>query len=306
MPCVPGLFTPIELRDLYEGVTVRLVDGGVHDNQGIHGLLDQNCTVLVVSDASGQMSTVDRPPDDPVGVLLRTTSMLQARVCTAEYREIESRRKSGRLKGLLYLHLKKDLHVQARDWIGCDNPKQLSDAELRAAQGTLTSYGVLKDFQSKIAHIRTDLDSFSELEAYALMTSGCEMARSSIGDTIEGFAVDERKHDWLFLSMKPKLHSKESDNVSRLSRLLDAASMTFFKIWRLSTPLRAISVVIGIFAVLVLLGIVLAWRNEPFLTPKGLAAAFSLGVFTVAAAKFGLVPLLINSYTPQTVKGLPA
>ena len=32
--CVPGLFAPINLPSLYEGKTVRLVDGGVHDNQG--------------------------------------------------------------------------------------------------------------------------------------------------------------------------------------------------------------------------------------------------------------------------------
>ena len=44
--CVPGLFSPLELRNLYEGITVRMVDGGVHDNQGIFGLIDQNCNVF--------------------------------------------------------------------------------------------------------------------------------------------------------------------------------------------------------------------------------------------------------------------
>src|SRR5215467_8724404 len=31
---VPGLFEPLVLPDLYKGKTVRLVDGGVYDNQG--------------------------------------------------------------------------------------------------------------------------------------------------------------------------------------------------------------------------------------------------------------------------------
>ena len=52
--CVPGLFTPLEMNGLYDGVSLRLVDGGVYDNQGIGGLLDQNCSVMLVSDASGQ------------------------------------------------------------------------------------------------------------------------------------------------------------------------------------------------------------------------------------------------------------
>jgi predicted acylesterase/phospholipase RssA len=52
--CVPALFEPIVLRNLYPGRTVRLVDGGVRDNQGLSSLLEQNCGVLLVSDASGQ------------------------------------------------------------------------------------------------------------------------------------------------------------------------------------------------------------------------------------------------------------
>lgn len=39
--CVPGLFEPLALAKLYPNKVVRLVDGGVHDNQGIVGLLDQ-------------------------------------------------------------------------------------------------------------------------------------------------------------------------------------------------------------------------------------------------------------------------
>jgi len=90
------------------GITVQLVDGGLHDNQGVFGLSDQNCNVMIVSDARGQMSTEDRLADGPLGVLLRTTSLLQARIRTASYRAIESRRNSGRLKGLLFLHRKRN------------------------------------------------------------------------------------------------------------------------------------------------------------------------------------------------------
>ena len=60
--CVPGLFPALKLPKLYERhPVVRLVDGGVHDNQGIAALLDQECSVIIVSDASGQMRSRGEP-----------------------------------------------------------------------------------------------------------------------------------------------------------------------------------------------------------------------------------------------------
>ena len=52
-------------RRLYDDVDVELVDGGVHDNQGIASLLEQDCNVILVSDASGQMRDADRPEARP-------------------------------------------------------------------------------------------------------------------------------------------------------------------------------------------------------------------------------------------------
>src|SRR5205823_6970603 len=52
---VPGVFEPIVVDGLYPDHTVRLADGGVHDNQGLAGLIEQSCKVFLVSDASGQM-----------------------------------------------------------------------------------------------------------------------------------------------------------------------------------------------------------------------------------------------------------
>src|SRR6185503_191504 len=48
--CVPGLSPALNPPKLYEQhPVVRLVDGGVHDNQGIAALLDQDCSVVLVS-----------------------------------------------------------------------------------------------------------------------------------------------------------------------------------------------------------------------------------------------------------------
>lgn len=286
--CVPGLFTPLELRGLYEGITVRLVDGGVHDNQGVYGLLDQNCSVMIISDASGQMSTEERPADGPLGVLLRTTSLLQARIRTASYREIEARRKSGRLKGRLFIHLKRGLGVDDRDWIHCDNPKELTPEELRMRITPLADYGVLKSLQRKIAAIRTDLDAFSDVEAYALMTAGCNMVRTAFADTIAGFQTDDRQHDWHFLELAPTLRNEKEVAKSGLDRLLGVAGQTILKVWRLSPVLKGVSVLAGAGVAGLLLYALWSWRAEPLLSAKGLLAAIALAAVACGATALGL------------------
>ena len=76
---VPVIFPPLELRGLYPDRTVRLVDGGVHDNQGTGALLDQDCTLLVVSDASGQSGAVSTPSDTPFRMLTGPAALANVR-----------------------------------------------------------------------------------------------------------------------------------------------------------------------------------------------------------------------------------
>ena len=291
--CVPGLFTPLELSGLYPDVTVRLVDGGVHDNQGIYGLLDQNCNVMLVSDASGQMSTVDKPSDGPMGVLLRTTALLQARIRVACYREIEARRKSGRLRGMLFLHLKQGLEVEPRDWVDCDNPKESSNDDLRMQSADLTEFHVLKRVQAKLAGIRTDLDSFTDAEAYALMTSGCNMVRTYLDKQISGFSAPQPTHAWSFLKdAAPML--KDNQSSKALEQFLVVSGMVMFKLWRLSTVLRWVSY--ALLAALAVGVVWVAWAWQGLEGWKGLAAmgAKTAVLMGISAMGLGLVAKAIS------------
>jgi predicted acylesterase/phospholipase RssA len=264
--CVPGLFEPIVLDQLYEDITVRLVDGGVHDNQGIMGLLEQDCTVIIVSDASGQMETQDDPSKGLIGVPLRSNSILMARVREAEYRELHARRRSSLLRKLVFLHLKKDLEVSPKDWIGCQEPAEtLDEARPVEKRRSSTDYGILTDIQEKIAAIRTDLDSFADKEAFALMTSGYRMAEFEFEHQFENLAqADEQTSDWHFLqveeSMKDEAKSKE------ISDLLKVASNTALKIWLLSKPLKVTGIIIGLAALVVFLLASLKWHYLPLIT----------------------------------------
>jgi predicted acylesterase/phospholipase RssA len=246
--CVPGLFEPLALARLYPDRVVRLVDGGVHDNQGTASLLEENCTVQLVSDASGQMSTQQVPARGLTGVPLRSNSILQARVRDAQYYELEARRNTSLLRGLMFLHLKKDLDVEPVDWINCEDPEDPSNP---ANSASLTNYGILKEIQKRLAAIRTDLDSFSEVEAFALMTSGYRMTEHEFAKTISGFPQPKSEPSkWDFLAIERPMKQKRGCEAANedLQRLLTVGANLAFKIWQLVPALKALAVAGGIAA----------------------------------------------------------
>jgi len=242
--CVPGIFEPLVFKDLYPDKTVLLVDGGVYDNQGVASLLEQDCSVMLVSDASGQMSALDEPSSGMVGVPLRSFSVSMSRVRQAEYHELDARLRSSVLRGLMFLHLKKDLEVNTVDWVDCQDPAEASD-EARPVdrRGVLTKFGLRKDVQARLAGIRTDLDSFTEVEAYALMTSGYRMTEYEFKERIKVFPESpEIGTNWKFLAIE-KLLSPGS-GFSTIMKHLTVANQAAFKVWRLYTPLKISGIVL--------------------------------------------------------------
>jgi len=272
--CVPGLFEPLAIANLYEEpgnksddkqrtkLVVRLVDGGVYDNQGTASLLDQGCNTLLVSDASGQMNTENDPGAGLLAVPLRTNSVLQARVRVAQYRELSAQRRASALRGLMFIHLKKDLQVRPVDWINCTDPQDSDDLNL-----PLTKYGINKDAQERLAAIRTDLDSFSDAEARSLMISGYRMTEFEIErslpelnpwDDADGArGARGSSEDWQFMKFDESLTRADVPVVMR--KLLKVASSLAFKVWRLWRPLRACAMALAI----TLAGLLgwLCWKN---------------------------------------------
>lgn len=268
--CVPGLFEPISFPDLYDGKTVRLVDGGVHDNQGVASLLEQGCTVLLVSDASGQMNVDDDPSAGVLGAPLRANSILQSRVRSAQYQDLMAKRSASLLKGVMFLHLKKNLPVEPVSWMGC---VERSDEEREASstQLPLLPYGILKTVQRGLAGVRTDLDSFSHKEAYALMASGYRMTDMEFPQHIQGFPASDKREDWEFMAIKSEI--EEPGLAKELSRLLDVGSKIAFKAWQLDPVLQWISY--GMVAVL-FMG--LAWMG--IVHGEAVIVSARLGEFT--------------------------
>jgi predicted acylesterase/phospholipase RssA len=228
--CVPGVFEPLVLRGLYEHRTVALVDGGVHDNQGTASLIEQDCSLVIVSDASGQLDAVERPGADPLGVALRSTGVQGARVREAQYRELAVRRNASALRGLVYVHLRKGLTAKPINWEKCDDTWD-PEVDALPAQGALPGE-VSEDVQRALAAIRTDLDSFSEAEAYALMASGYLMARRDFHRELPGAAPPPAEHSWKFRSVIPSMCGGPSEE--KLLRILGTGKRKWLKAWALS------------------------------------------------------------------------
>jgi hypothetical protein len=171
-----------------------------------------------------------------------------SRVRAAEYQDLRSRVESRALEGLMFVHLKKGLGTEPIDWVACDDPTIPDPRPV-----TVTEYGVDKDIQTKLAAIRTDLDSFTEVEAYALMASGYlmtekelkELDRQHKRDGMPGswgdFDAEAPRGRWDFLELESIMGKPPGSSDLRredLGRQLEAGGSLFFKIWKLSTTLR--------------------------------------------------------------------
>jgi NTE family protein len=227
--CVPGLFHPLAVSDMYEkGIRVQLVDGGVHDNLGIEGLLDRNCTELIISDATGQMADEDDPPTSTFSIPGRTTDILMDRV-----REEQLLRVMEGGKKFALLHLLKDVppdhacyitkNNQAADRTACPPPE---------VRGDTAEFGVNQKMQRLLAHVRTDLDSFTEVEAYSLMADGYRMTGFE-ATQVDFMGGRGDKKDWEFLRIEPWLRAEPKGSYLRQ---MEVAHERFFKVFRLWDP----------------------------------------------------------------------
>jgi NTE family protein len=169
--CVPALFHPLSISGLYDGIRVQLVDGGVHDNQGLQGLFDTDCTHLIASDASGQLADLPVPATRILGVGGRANSILGDRV-----RDEQLAHASERPEPIALMHLRKGL-VGEVELPLADDGKPVEDApkEKLAVKPLAGDFGISMDAQRLLSRVRTDLDSFSDTESFALMLDGYSM-----------------------------------------------------------------------------------------------------------------------------------
>jgi hypothetical protein len=304
---VPGLFRPIRLKNLYpergRAIVVSLVDGGVHDNQGVGGLLEQDCTVLLVSDASGQMVSQPQPSSGEVSVLFRSNNTLMARVRELQHKDLLARKRAGLLRDFMFVHLKKDLIVEPVNWKFCDLPKESIALHGAGPQSDdLTRYGVRGCVQNLLSGIRTDLDAFCEGEAFSLMASGYKMTDWYFPRSITSFTPkSEEKVRWKFLAVEQLM--AQPANSEQFLAILNLAGSLLFKgplllpgtawIARSARPIIGLIKIGAIICGLVALA-VLAWRTPRIWFPVGLLLLF--GVVLASGGIYLIIRLFDRLY----------
>lgn len=273
--CVPGIFEPMAMPDLYAGHTVQLVDGGIYDDQGTAALLDEGCDILLISDACGQISTENAPSVSPVASTLRSNDILQARLRTAQYKELEAKRDSGLIKDLMFIHLKqgiaaKEVHV---------------NGEIKLKETGQPDYDIPQEYQQALAGMRTDLDSFTDTEAYALMYSGYQMTAYNLPEQLKTDDSEQDDHDntqWRFTEIARELTNSQADNSPGspgLKQQLENGRHRFFKAFRFSGKLKTVAAISALY-VLVLMAV-----TVPTLYHLALLALVLIVVTFVAGGK---------------------
>jgi hypothetical protein len=286
---VPALFDPLALAGLYKDpLVVRLSDGGVYDNQGIAGLLEQGCTLLLVSDASGQLPLVQAPAGGRLPVAKLANDILMARVRGVQYRLLETKATARTLRGVVYVHLKQDLDAKPIDWIGCAVPPELQLEAPRTGE-ILTRYGMRRDIQTCLATLRTDLDAFHDFEAWSLMESGYRTMTYQLHEHAHHLRAVLTGADapvaWRFQVVSRFVASidRPAEYYAALCDLLSVGQGLVFKLPRLQPSLRWKLWGAGGVLTFVLLGILLKFRYImlPWLGALTIAVVLLLGALSV-------------------------
>lgn len=252
---VPGLFEPIVIDTEIENEKIKISDGGVYDNQGLQSLLDDNCDLIICSDASGYFKDEENPSSNKSKIFMRMTDNLMDVTRRFQYKEIEKNIDNDTLRGFEYFHLKKELPIDSIDLSTKETTKQQLD--------NCTSYEINEEIQNQLSKIRTDLDSFSDIESFSLMTSGYCMAKYSTvfeEEVWKKFQLKPKEKNWLFLDKIKDLMKEKKDNSTQRKDLfehLENGGNILFKIKRY----KGITFGFIILPLLIILGVLLNINN---------------------------------------------
>ncbi|MFZ2630716.1 MAG: patatin-like phospholipase family protein [Desulfosalsimonadaceae bacterium] len=212
--CVPGVFEPLQIRNLYEPggepLTVRLVDGGLVDNQGLASLFVEKCTHIICSDASDILKPEHDPSGQFLNVALRANDILMDRIRSKSLNEL-FQYGPGRFA-----------------FFDLGDPK--------------TRNHIFPGDSEKMVHaltrIRTAMDAFTDREAYTLMYYGYALSRN----VMEGSGFElvpeplSAARNWRFLEILP-LFLKTEEGRKDLLLHLEVGSRQMFKVFLLKKAL---------------------------------------------------------------------
>jgi len=243
---VPGIFPPLAVHDLYGSedaeIVIELCDGGVFDNQGVDALYEHACTHIIISDASGQLEdqrilgtkffqVAQRSSDLMMNkirseTLYRVYTGYKVNAALAQWPEAPAGigdvdvLADNQLDGYALIHL--------RQAFSCSDENPNFPDPVNGPEGTVY----------RLSGIRTDLDAFSDSEAYALMYDSYQLLHQRLQSDLSQLSVPawEYCEDWRFLKMRDVLRDHHA--FQRLHQRIKVGSQQFFRVFRLC-PVRA-------------------------------------------------------------------
>jgi len=230
------MFHPMPMFGLYKDIDLQLIDGGLHDNQGISALIEEECRNMIISDASGQLPTNTIATSNEAGIFYRADNILQERLRELQFLDLKERNYTTQLNSLVTVHLKNDLQRNPISWINCTDPPRtiMYDTTTQEDNG-LTKYGILRNMQKLLSEVRTDLDSFHDAEAYGLMYSGYVQTHYELAKSQKKTAPPPQAQ-WNFLSITGYL--KEPEKAGKIQKPLQVSKKLAFKVLDLSPVLK--------------------------------------------------------------------
>lgn len=221
--CVPALFAPLAIHDLYpqadKEVVIELVDGGVFDNQGLSTLFEKDCTHILCSDASGQLH-YDRTPASGAGpVMLRANDIMMERIRCMVAHELGDY--------ALRKQIHNNLAVDGRFW---HLRNQFNGTKNFPAFSEPIDSSNEKDNGQiyLLSAIRTDLDAFTDIEANSLMYNGYCLCDYFVNQS-EGLN-NPPQNTWSFLNIRTEI---TNHSTNKLTFHLAVAGNMLFKAFRL-------------------------------------------------------------------------
>ena len=160
------------------------------------------------------------------------------------------------------------------------------------------------ELQAQLAAIRTDLDLFTEIEAYALMLAGylmteyefkrLQQAHDKQGEAGDwgGFEINAKRQDWPFLALESIAQQAPNSLDPRrrdLGLQLQVGAQNVFRLIRLDPALRRLVIALAAGLLIVLSGLVWLFWDQPIGISMTLGGLIVLIALSVAAM---LVPAL--------------
>jgi predicted acylesterase/phospholipase RssA len=228
----PPVFPPLVVLGIYDDLHVArlgLSDGGVYDNLGITTLLDEGCSHIIASDTSAPFDEKQRISSRYIGMIARLPNVLTDNVADQQHTQLRERR-----------------HVSAALTSCAGGNPPLQDLKLEYGLDGLAFFNIESETPPgtdslelgfdpcAVARLRTDLDSFGDMEVAALINTGYCQADRYLRAYFPGSRYSEPANPyWGAATVVPRPFTKRAADDIR--GVLAVGQSRFFRSLRLRT-----------------------------------------------------------------------